>query len=807
MAQERFTDKLTTYAHAALVLAHNIALQHKQATVTPFHVLYAIAQQRGAAGAAMLTMLSLTPDILLRYTKSATAPARRAPRIAPALRAALVRAYTIAGKTGTPYVGTEHLVYAILTSQESDMRAFVSRHNIKPPTIQMHSATAPLAHLGRILGIEDGEDDATDSALEHFTHDITATPRAEPLIGRDAIIDDMIVILSRKEKRNPLLLGAPGVGKTAIVEGLAARIAAGTVPTALMDARIVTLDVADLVAGTTYRGEFEARIKDIIADIEEQPNTILFIDEIHTIVGAGNTQGTLDAANILKPALSRGTLRIIGATTPAEYKKHFRKDGALARRFQTITVPTPDRTEAIAILRGVRSHYEAHHGVTIPVAQIPLVVDLAMRYLPTRALPDSAFDILDEACANAHMTMQDDTVRARLAQHESNLRTLLRDKAAAIGAEDYDRAVALRTQEQSLRREIHTLRATMQRTRQRVRLNADMVRAACARIANIPQTMISVETVDRTRATALRAWQRTVIGQRDAAERITQTLQRAFTHLHAPDRPLGSFLFLGPSGTGKTHAATTLADVIGHGQRSLIRVDMSELADRHSSARMIGAPAGYVGYGDGGTLADRIREAPHSVVLFDEIEKAHPAVLTLLLQILDTGTLTDAAGDRADFRHAVVILTSNIGSHALESTPRSGFAHDAQHHDTVRSTLLAELRDHIAPEILNRLDDVLVFTPLDTQALTQIARVHLRALRTRMRAQKIAVRIAPRVAAAVARHAARERSAARAIRNIIRTQIETPIAQHLLSHDAPHALTIHADATDGISLSCDHCDS
>jgi len=783
--------KLSRHAQAALVLAHNIAVQHKQQTVSPFHVLYAISQQPGAAGAALLRTLSLSSDVLLRECTTISRSTRGSSnvQISQPVKDALVRAYTLAGATGYPYVGTEHIAHAILSSRDSAVQTFVTRHSITIPPLQPHAATAPIQNLSTLLGITTPESsDTGESALEHFTRDLTAAHHHDTsLVGRDDLLNDIIAILVRKEKCNPLLVGEAGVGKTALVEGLAKRIAAGTVPAPLLDTRIVSLDVADLVAGTTYRGEFEARIKDLLSDIEEDSRqTILFIDEIHTIVGAGNANGSLDAANILKPALSRGTIRVIGATTHAEYKKHISKDRALVRRFQRITVPEPSRDDTCTILRTVREHYANHHNVTIPAALIPSIVDLSIRYIPARHLPDKAFDILDESCA----MVQRDTADAKHIRERISIRNELRrciaEKTQAIATENYADALILRKKEQQLREQYMKYSAAP--TKNRATLSLEVVRRATARIAHIPESSVTTDRIDTARMRALDVWARTVVGQPEAVRRVRTTLRRAFAHLHDPERPLASFLFLGPSGTGKTFAATELSRVIGTTPRdALIRIDMSELSERHSGAKLIGAPAGYVGYGEGGTLTERVRTTPHSVILFDEIEKAHPSVLTLLLQILDTGTLTDSTGTATDFRHTVVVLTSNIGS----TDTVTGFA-NTSHHKTAAT--LRELREHIAPEILNRIDDIVPFVPLNRAALTRIARTELRALRTRTarHGQRLIIdrAVAPHIARTVATQDDRN-AQARAIAHRVRTDCADAVANCLLDSPTTDAVTLH----------------
>ena len=805
MTHSLLSDKLTEHARGALLLASDLAQERGARSVSIFHVLYAIATQKGSAGAHMLATLNLTAETLMPHLGTARTQSRgttraHIPTIDPLLKDVLVRAYKIAGRAGYPYVGTEHLVHAILATDHTAVRALLE-HATKASAgrelTQGAFGDSPLAQLTQFL--TDGDTLSGDgmhteeSALDHFTTDLSHTGSDTPLIGRDDIVDDIIAVLSRKEKSNPLLIGAPGVGKTAIIEGLARRIARGDVPAHLMNARILTLDLASLVAGTTYRGEFEARLKDIIAEATADPTVILFIDELHMIVGAGNAQGSLDAANILKPALSRGALRIIGATTPTEYKKHITKDSALTRRFHTVDVPEPSRDDAIAILTGVRTHYEKFHGITISDATIAQLVDWSIRYVPARHLPDKAFDILDEAAARVRVHTHNDAARKKLIQLERTYRSTLTQKTNAIVAEDYDAALALRHEEEVLRARIAAAKKALSRATVTRELSTHDVAHAVARVAKIPVHKI-VHTTPSDLNDTLRTWQRRIIGQQDATDAIARTLTRSFAGLAPTGRPVGSFLFLGPTGVGKTFTATTLAETLFDRPNALIRVDMSELTEKHTISKLLGAPAGYVGHGEGGTLTEQIRANPYSVVLFDEIEKAHPDTLNILLQILEDGTITDAAGERADFRHSIVILTSNIGTQALTNSTRMGFAHTQtartpaalrKEFARVKTDVLTELRATITPEILNRLDEIIVFAPLTHSALVRIARTALAELKTALGRNDVHVRISPAVAPFIARTAGEDiATGARAVRRAVRTHVEDPLAHYLLTHSA-----------------------
>ncbi len=816
MKKSIFPEKLTHHARNALILASKYASERGQDSVLPIHVLYAIAAQKKSAGAHTLSALSLTPETLLPYVgkERHNVTTVRDPLISTQLKEVLVRAYKIASTTGYSYVSTEHIIHAILKTHDKTIKSIIKEGVKRTARHQPLSAKgddgsdSDFSHITHFLNAMthmSSENDAQDaSLLEHFTNNLSLQKNVTPLIGRDDVLNHVITILSRKEKSNPLLVGAPGVGKTAIIEGLAQRIARGDVPAHLINTRILTLDLADLVAGTTYRGEFEARLKEIIAEASSDKSVILFIDELHMIVGAGNTQGSLDAANILKPALSRGAIRIIGATTPAEYKKHITKDAALARRFQVVSVPEPSRDETITILSGVREHYEKFHNVTISDDIITHIVDLSIRYLPSRHLPDKAFDILDEAAARLRVHAPQSAAQKKLLLLENAYNAVNEQKKYAIASESYDTALKLRQKETSLRTDIEKQKKILTRENVPQEMTFSAVAQAISILSKIPIHKITTNQTCSVQK-ALTRWQKHIVGQRDAVESITRTLVRSFAGLAPHTRPIGSFLFLGPTGVGKTFAATTLATTLFDKSTALIRVDMSELAEKHTVSKLLGAPAGYVGHGEGGTLTEQIRTNPYSVVLFDEIEKAHPDILNILLQILEEGTITDAAGERADFRNAIVILTSNIGTETLTQSARIGFTHKKTSSTTspfasfaeTKEHVLKELRTTIKPEILNRLDDIIVFAPLGRKELTTIARREINTLKEKLASLDVHFTLAPSALSFIVQHAGTHISTgARGIRRAIHIHLEDPIAQLLLSQPQ-RPLSLHADYISG----------
>ena len=618
---------------------------------------------------------------------------------------------------------------------------------------------------------------ADTRVTDRYSRDLTRLAmqgKLDPLVGREQEVDRVIQILSRRTKNNPALIGEPGVGKTAIAEGLALRIAAGAVPDTLREKRLLSLDLTAMVAGTKYRGEFEDRVNLVLSEVRRAGNVILFLDELHNIMGAGSAEGAIDAANIMKPALSRGEIQMVGATTVEEYRKYIEKDAALERRFQPVRIGEPTPEQTIAILKGLRPNYERYHGVTISDGALDAAVELSRRYLPDRFLPDKAIDLIDEGAARLRTEVP---IPAGLRTLAEKTEQAAREKALAVAAEDYERAAVLRDAEEDFRRELERKRRKGEGLRC---LEREQIAAVLSQWTGIP-----VESITRGEAQRLLELEeelhRRVVGQEKAVSAVCAAIRRGRVGLKEPNRPVGVFLFMGPSGVGKTELCRALAEALFGSEEALIRFDMSEYMEKHTVSRLVGAPPGYVGHEEGGQLTERVRRRPWSVVLFDEIEKAHDELHNILLQVMEDGVLTDSLGRRADFRNTVIVLTSNIGARKLVShAPPMGFA-GGDREDLRRSEIMAELKKRFRPEFLNRLDETVIFEPLGAADLECITDRMLTGLRGRLSALGVGLN-APREAVALLASTGEEREqGARPIRRAVRRRVEEPAAQLLLS--------------------------
>ena len=635
--------------------------------------------------------------------------------------------------------------------------------------------------------LRENESGKRGRGLAEFARDLTAMARMgqlDPVIGRDTEITRAVQILSRRTKNNPVLIGEPGVGKTAVAEGLAQKIAAAEVPDELMDKRLLSLDLSAMVAGTKYRGEFEERVKALLDEVRREGNVILFLDELHTIVGAGSAEGAVDAANILKPALGRGELRVVGATTLAEYRRYIEKDAALERRFQPITVGEPTEEQALAILRALRPRYESHHRLKISDEALAAAVTLSRRYITGRFLPDKAVDLMDEAASRVRMGTRPDSPELRAM--EAKAAEAERDRAAAVAEQNYERAAMLRDVEHSCREQVEQEREALrraQREKQRT-VGEEDVAAVVSAWTGVPVTRLTEDEGERLLRLEDTLHAR-VVGQDEAVREVARALRRARAGLRDPKRPVGSFLFLGPTGVGKTELCRALADAVFGDEEALVRLDMSEYMERHTVSRLVGAPPGYVGYDEGGQLTEKVRRRPWSVVLFDEIEKAHEDVWNLLLQILEDGVLTDAQGRRVDFRNTVLVMTSNVGAKAITSSAaKLGFA-QAEDGDggfaRVKETVMAELRATFKPEFLNRIDSTVVFRRLSRADVSAIARRMLKATVQRAAALGVTLTVEDAAVERIADEGFDPLYGARPLRRVIRAEVEDAVAELLLS--------------------------
>lgn len=804
-----FLEKLSLHARHALKESRDIATYAKSRTIEPRHLLLALFLENGSLGSFLLENIGFEKErlgkICLKHKKSDRLPLRFIPPLSVTTRTILRNAYQLAHNRSFPYVGTEHIVSALMNSGSEDIQLVTETFKIDlSKAISSLENHLHFEHFPELPGLFEASEHMLSKAstkknsktpgLDQFAIDIKSQDNSNILVGRETEIDRLITILSRRTKNNPLLIGEPGVGKTALVAALADRIAQGAVPPALLGKRILSLDLALIVAGTNFRGEFETRLKDIMTETKSHADIILFIDEIHTLVGAGNANGSLDAANILKPALSRGEIRCIGATTFTEYKRHIEKDAALERRFQPLIIREPTPEETLDILEASKTLYEKHHQVTLSSEIVSLIVDLASRSVPDRFFPDKAFDILDEASARAG-TVSKKHVRQRnefsLLSQRYQETSIAKERLVKEG--NFDEAFIWHKEEQQLKERLGALAETgKNHSTPSVPVNETHVLLAVSRMTGVPIEKLSGQNPGRKLASLKKTLAKELIGQADISKAITRALTRSLSGIHFPGRPLGSFLLLGPTGVGKTHLAKILAQEYFGSERNLIRIDMSEFMEKHSVAQMIGSPAGYVGYGDGGKLTERIRRNPSSVVLFDEIEKAHPDVLNILLQILDEGVLTDAEGRQVSFKNALVLITSNIGTSAFTETSAIGFKKHLSQEDmtvqfeSIRHTVLTDLKKILRPELLARIGETLVFHPLDQRALESITRLELDALKKRLEKKGVSLDFAKDIAPFLAKQSFSPQHGARLIRKNIETLVEYPLAEALIKDHAAH---------------------
>lgn len=706
-----------------------------------------------------------------------------------------------ARKLGHTYVGTEHILLGLIREGEG-----VAARVLNNLGVSLNKARQQVLQLlgnNESLSTHQGSGTSANTpTLDGLARDLTATARdgkLDPVIGRTQEIDRVIQVLSRRTKNNPVLIGEPGVGKTAVAEGLAQRINDGEIPEILRGKRVMTLDMGTVVAGTKYRGEFEDRLKKIMDEIKQAGNIILFIDELHTLIGAGGAEGAIDASNILKPALARGELQCIGATTLDEYRKYIEKDAALERRFQPITVDEPTVEEAILILEGLRDRYEAHHRVKITDEAIVQAVRLSDRYITDRFLPDKAIDLIDEAGSKVRLSSY--TVPPELKKLEQKMEEVKKEKDAAVQSQEFEKAAALRDKEQKLREELEITRNHWKEDQGKAdsEVTGEDIADVVASWTGIPVSKLAEEETERLLKMEEILHSR-VIGQEDAVKSVSRAIRRARAGLKDPKRPIGSFIFLGPTGVGKTELARALAEAMFGDEDAMIRIDMSEYMEKHSTSRLVGSPPGYVGYDEGGQLTEKVRRKPYSVILFDEIEKAHPEIFNVLLQVLEDGRLTDSKGRTVDFRNTIIIMTSNVGASQIQSNSRLGFVvgdTSEDEYENMKNNVMDELKKSFRPEFLNRIDDVIVFHALKEEHLQEIVTLMSEELRRRLNEQNIDFELTD----ASKKHLAKEgydvNYGARPLRRAIQKKIEDRLSEELLRGTIQHGDTIVIDVKGG----------
>jgi len=846
-------DKLTIKAQEALQAAQGLADQHGHQAVEPEHVLLALLTQKDGVVPPLLGKLGARPEALAQQVEAAVA---KIPQVrggsgqylSDRLRAAIDRAERQAQQMKDEYTSTEHLLMGIAEDGQS-----AAARALATGGVTLDAIRRALVEIRGTQRVTDPNPEEKYQALQRYSRDLTEAARKgklDPVIGRDEEIRRVVQVLSRRTKNNPVLIGEPGVGKTAIVEGLAQRIVAGDVPEGLKDKRLVALDIGAMVAGSKYRGEFEDRLKAVLKEITEAEGQIIcFIDELHTLVGAGAAEGAVDAANMLKPALARGELRCVGATTLDEYRKHIEKDPALERRFQPVMVREPSVEDTIAILRGLKDKYEVHHKVKIKDAALVAAAVLSHRYIGDRFLPDKAIDLMDEAAARIRMQIDSmpqpiDEIERRIMQLQIERVSVARDQDDPVARERLgkidaeladlkERGAALKAQWQAEKggiTQIGKLKEDLERARQEMaeaERKGDLNRAAELRFGVLPglekqiaeqdrglaeapqgKRMLREEVDEEDIAITVAKWTGIpvtrllegevqklvkmedrlglrVVGQEEAIRAVSNAVRRGRAGLSDPNRPIGSFLFLGPTGVGKTELARALAEFLFDDERAMIRLDMSEYMEKHTVARLIGAPPGYVGYDEGGQLTEAVRRRPYSVVLFDEIEKAHPDVFNVLLQLLDDGRLTDGQGRTVDFRNVVVIMTSNMGSHLFR---------EYENADKLRPLLMQELRNTLRPEFLNRIDEVVIFHPLGRDEIARIVDIQLTGLRKRLEDRRIHLEVTDTARALLASEGYDPTFGARPLKRTIQRLVQDPLALHLLEREFVEGDTVVVDA-------------
>ena len=786
--------KFTARARKAIDLASEIAMDLGHSYIGTEHILYGLAKEGSGVASKVLENQAINAqkienEIIDLIGKEDSL--NETLGFTPRTKRVLENSFLEAKKVGYDYIGTEHLIMGILREGDSIAVRILLDLNVDIPKI-----------YSEILGVVNEVENATGvkndnkksiskgniPTLNQFGEDLSKKAidgKLDPVIGRDEEIQRVIQVLSRRTKNNPCLIGESGVGKTAIIEGLAQKIASGDVPEILRDKQVFSMDISGMVAGAKYRGDFEERIKKALAEVKKSRNIILFIDEIHTIVGAGSAEGAIDAANILKPILARGEIQLIGTTTIEEYRKYIEKDSALERRFSPINIPEPSKKDTIQILKGLRDKYEAHHNVRITNEAISAAVELSVRYINDRFLPDKAIDLIDEAASKARLKAY--TEPELLKKIEEELDKVEKDKAEAIRSQKFEKAAELRDKQNELieKKEKEEEKWKYKNTKMMITITEEDIAQIISNSTGIPTDKISRSENEKLKNLEKRLHER-VIGQNEAIEAVAKAIRRGRVGLKDPNRPIGSFLFLGPTGVGKTELSKAVAECLFGGEKDLIRIDMSEYMESHSVSKLIGSPPGYVGFEEGGQLTEKIRRKPYAVILLDEVEKAHPDVMNILLQILDDGRLTDSNGRTVDFKNTVIIMTSNIGARLITDKKNLGFGNskneDVQkEYENTKKDVMAELKKEFRPEFINRIDEIIVFHKLNDDEIKQIIELMLKQVENRLKEQRINVNIDESVKELIAKQGINKSFGARPLRRTIQSLVEDSLADAILN--------------------------
>ena len=796
--------KLTERAAMAIRYAQEGSVEFGGGVVGTEHLLLGLVRADDGVAAKALESRGITydtlHDTLAKYYASApegNGNVQFTPRTKNVLELSVLQAR----KLNNNYIGTEHILLGILAEGEGLAIRLLVEFGVDPADLYAHiikslTEESPFASKSKTSSAS-----KSTPELNKFGRDLTELAKSgkiDPIVGRNEEINRVVQILSRRTKNNPCLIGEPGVGKTAVAEGLAQHIISGNVPELLRNKRLFALDLSSMLAGAKYRGEFEERLKKAMEEVVKAGDVIIFIDEIHTIIGAGAAEGAIDAANILKPALARGELQVIGATTLDEYRKHIEKDAALERRLQPVTVGEPSEEEAILILKGIRDKYEAHHKITITDEAIETAVRLSVRYIPDRFLPDKAIDLIDEAASAVRMKVL--TAPPSLKELEDKIASVEKEKEAAISVQDFERAAKLRDDENALKKQLDEEKSTWSKEsgEKKLSIGSEEIAEKISAWTNIPVQKLTEGDSERLKNLESVMHER-VVGQDEAVNAVARAIRRGRVGLKDPKRPIGSFIFLGPTGVGKTELSKTLAEAMFGDENAMIRVDMSEYMEKHSVSRLVGSPPGYVGYDEGGQLTEKVRRKPYSVILFDEIEKAHPDVFNILLQILDDGILTDSQGRRVDFRNTVIIMTSNIGARLITDTKTFGFgvSDNDDSYDTIKEKVLGELKKAFRPEFLNRVDEMIVFHQLNKENIENIADIMLKSMVKRLEVSGIFAEYTKELVKYIADEGFDLVYGARPLKRAIQSKIEDKLAEEMLDNAVTEGDRILIDIADG----------
>ncbi len=835
--EDNYFEKFTQEAKAALVYAQEKSAEANLSYVGTEHILLGILSQSNSLGSNILNSFGVSTsnvELVLKTvgrSKSSTpTPPSKVGALSGYAKQIIENAVSCASRYGHNFVGTEHLLFSLVSQENTAATVILENMKITPKHVQNQLIDAfqknipsndaqnqnmnPIEFfLNGLNGVLQQDNQAPykqksskkskskTPTLDYFTIDLNEQVRKgkiDPMIGREVELERVISILNRKTKNNPVLIGEPGVGKTAVVEGLATKIVEGVVPPQMKDKRILSLPLGSVIAGTKFRGEFEERIKLIIEEATSVPNVILFIDELHTIIGAGSAEGSLDAANILKPALSRGQIQVIGATTTEEYRKAIESDSALERRFQPIKVEEPTTPEAIEILTGLRESFEDHHNLMITDEAIDSAVKLSSRYLPDRFLPDKAIDLVDEACALKRVTSLEN--QTELDDLQKKLSKITKKKEEAVSGQNYEKAAEYRDKEVKLQSEIEKLKVVRTPRNLRKRIQTEEIASVINKMTGIPVNKLVSSDMSKLKNLEEILHKR-IIGQKDAVSNISRAIRRSRAGISSAKRPIGSFLFLGPTGVGKTELVKAIAEEVYDDPKALIKIDMSEFMERHSTSRLVGTTAGYVGYEDGGQLTEAVRRKPYSVILFDEVEKAHPDFFNILLQILDEGVLTDAKGKKVDFTNSIIVMTSNLGAKKLtDKAAPIGFSIAASKEaqlqadfESTKEEIMKDVRKFFRPEFINRIDKVVIFDPLTHDNVTDIVKLLMTDLQKRLDEKNISIKISEKALSFLAEKSYDEEYGARPARRVIADEIEDPITHMILDAEIKPKQTILVD--------------